>query len=167
MMKMQNLHIHTNYADGKDKPEDIILMAIEKGFNSIGFSEHTYMEYSDYPNQMTIDKMYDYRDEITDLKEKYADRLSIFCGLEYDLYSEVSTKDFDYVIGSVHYLDFGGKKAGFDRSVEEVRSFLDRYFNGDGLKFAEKYFETLIQLPQKCNVDILGHFDILLKPTRC
>ena len=34
----QNLHIHTTYADGKDKPEEIVVEAINRGFDSIGFS---------------------------------------------------------------------------------------------------------------------------------
>ena len=163
MNLLQNLHIHSTYADGKDSPEEIVLKAIEKGFTSIGFSEHTYMDFSDYPFQMTIEEMYNYKSEIDSLKEKYKKQIEIFCGLEYDLFSEVSTKDFDYIIGSVHYLDFNGKKLGFDRGVEEVKEFVNNNFNGNGLEFAKKYFETLLLLPQKLKVDILGHFDILTK----
>ena len=29
MLNKQNLHIHSTYADGKDKPEEMILTAIE------------------------------------------------------------------------------------------------------------------------------------------
>lgn len=163
MNHLQNLHIHTTYADGRDSPEEIVLKAIEKGFDSIGFSEHTYMEFSDYPYQMTIEEMLNYKSEIHSLKEKYKNQIEIFCGLEYDLFSEVPVKDFDYLIGSVHYLDFNGKKLGFDRGVEEVRDFVNNNFDGDGLKFAKKYFETLLLLPQKYSFDILGHFDILTK----
>ena len=57
MSLLQNLHIHTTYADGKDLPEEIVLKAIEKGFDSIGFSEHTYNRFSDYPYQMTVAEM--------------------------------------------------------------------------------------------------------------
>ena len=32
MKTLQNLHVHTTYADGKDRPEEIVLTAIEKGF---------------------------------------------------------------------------------------------------------------------------------------
>jgi len=42
MNHKQNLHIHTTYADGKDTPEQMILTAIERDFDSIGFSEHSY-----------------------------------------------------------------------------------------------------------------------------
>ena len=159
----QNLHIHTTYADGKDSPEEIVLKAIEKEFTSIGFSEHTYMKFSDYPYQMTIEDMAKYKAEICSLKEKYKNKIEIYCGLEYELFSEVPVNDFDYLIGSVHYIDFNGKKLGFDRGVEEVRDFIDENFDGHGLRFAKKYFDTLLLLPQKHDFDILGHFDILTK----
>lgn len=163
MNHLQNLHIHTTYADGKDSPEEIVLKAIEKGFDSVGFSEHTYMEFSDYPCQMTIEDMVKYKVEINSMKEKYKDRIRIFCGLEYELFSEVPAEGFDYLIGSVHYLDFDGEKIGFDRGVDEVTDLINKNFGGDGLKFAKKYFETLLLLPQKQSFDILGHFDILTK----
>lgn len=163
MPNKQNLHIHTTYADGKDRPEEIVLEAIDKSFDSIGFSEHTYTPFSNYPYQMTLADMSCYKKEILTLKEKYKDQIEIYCGLEYDLYSEVPVEGFDYLIGSVHYLDFNGELIGFDRGVDEVKSFIDSKFNGDGLKFAEKYFETLLMLPQKFNFDILGHFDTLIK----
>lgn len=163
MTKLQNLHIHTTYADGKDLPEQIVLEAIRKGFSSIGFSEHTYMEFSDYPYQMTIDKMDKYKAEIHRLKEQYKGQIELFCGLEYDLFSDVPTTGFDYVIGSVHYLDMDGKKVGFDRGVKEVEEVINHYFDGNSLRFAEKYFETMLLLPQKLKVDIVGHFDVLTK----
>lgn len=163
MNLLQNLHVHTTYADGKDSPEELVLKAIEKGFHSIGFSEHTYMDFSDYPYQMTVEEMGRYKAEIHDLRRKYTDQIDIFCGLEYDLFSEVPIDDFDYIIGSVHYLDFDGKKVGFDRGVKEVEALINTHFSGNSLKFAERYFEMLLLLPQKLNVDILGHFDILTK----
>ena len=159
----QNLHIHTTYADGKNRPEEIVLAAIEKGFNSIGFSEHTYTEFSDYPYQMTVEDMYRYKNEVHLLKEKYKDKIEIFCGLEYDMFSDVPIDGFDYLIGSVHYLELNGKKLGFDRGVKEVSDFVQNNFNGNGLKFAKTYFETLKLLPSIHKFDILGHFDTLIK----
>ena len=53
----QNLHIHTTYSDGKDSPEEIILKAIEKGFDCIVFSEHTYNAHSVYPYYMIVGKI--------------------------------------------------------------------------------------------------------------
>ena len=139
----QNLHIHTTYCDGKDQPEAIILEAIKKGFDSIGFSEHSYMSFSSYPNQMTIPKSEEYKAEVRALKSKYKGVIDVFCGLELEMYSDVPADGFDYLIGSVHYLDFDGNILGFDRGLPETTKYLDDNFGGDGLAFARKYFETV------------------------
>lgn len=53
----QNLHTHTTYADGKDTLEELVREAIKRDFGGIGFSEYSYMEFSDYPYQMTVEQM--------------------------------------------------------------------------------------------------------------
>ena len=163
MKYKQNLHIHTTYADGKDRPEEMVVEAIRKGFDSIGFSEHTYLQNSSFPNQLTTDKMELYKKEIKQLKHQYQDKIDIFCGLEYDFYSEINTDDFDYLIGSVHYLDCNGNIVTFDRGLLETLDYVNANFGGDGLKFAEKYFETVARLPEKNGFDIIGHFDLITK----
>lgn len=159
----QNLHTHTTFADGKDKPEEIVIEAIHRGFHSIGFSEHSYMHFSDYPHQMAVEKMESYKAEIRFLKSKYKDMIDIFCGLELEMYSNVPTDGFDYLIGSVHYLDFDGNILGFDRGLAETLDYVKTNFGGDGRKFAKKYFETVACLPEKDNFDIIGHFDLITK----
>lgn len=163
MTHKQNLHIHSTYADGKDRPEDMVQMAIERGFDSIGFSEHSYMIFSSYPYQMKIEDMDKYKAEIHSLKEKYKGKIDIFCGMEFEMFSDVPMDGFDYLIGSVHYLDFDGEIAGFDRGLQETTDYVQNRFGGDGLLFAKKYFETLAHLPERGSFDILGHFDLITK----
>jgi|GEM_PF-2164955 len=43
---IQNLHTHTAYCDGTDRPEELVIAAVEKDFDSIVFSGHSYMTYS-------------------------------------------------------------------------------------------------------------------------
>ena len=163
MNTKQNLHIHSTYTDGKDAPEEMVLEAIARGFASIGFSEHSYMPFSTYPYQMNEAKTEEYKKEIAALKSKYKGRIDIFCGLEFELYSDLPTEGFDYLIGSVHYLDCGGRPLGFDRGLQETLDYVNENFGGDGLLFAQKYFETVATLPQKRKFDIIGHFDLLTK----
>ncbi len=163
MNHKQNLHIHTTYADGKDTPEQIIREALKCGFDSIGFSEHSYTVYSDYPHQMTVAGMADYMAEIRALKEQYRGKIDVFCGLEFEFFSDIPLDGFDYLIGSVHYLDIGGKIVTFDRNLEQTLAYLQDYFGGDSLAFARKYYETVANLPEKGKFDILGHFDLLTK----
>lgn len=162
-MYKQNLHIHTTYADGADTTEEVVLAAIAQGFDSIGFSEHSFMSFSSYPYQLHTEDYEKYRDEVLSLKEKYKGTIDIFCGMEMELFSDLPEIKLDYLIGSVHYLDFSGKVLGFDRGLEDTLTYLNENFNGDGLKFAEKYFETVASLPKKTDFDIIGHFDLLTK----
>jgi histidinol-phosphatase (PHP family) len=38
---LTNHHTHSLYSDGSSQPEDYITTAIEKGFNLLGFTEHS------------------------------------------------------------------------------------------------------------------------------
>ena len=97
---MQDLHMHTVFSDGKNTPEEMVLEAIRKGFDTVGISDHCY---GDPGGGMSLEDSVNYRAEIARLKEKYAGQIRVLCGLEQDML----TKDFaeyDYTIGSVHWL---------------------------------------------------------------
>lgn len=66
-VNIQNLHTHTVYCDGADTPEEMIVCDVEKGFDSIGFSGHSYMDYSDYIDGG--DKTPEYKREILRLRK--------------------------------------------------------------------------------------------------
>ena len=70
---------------------------------------------------------------------------------------------YDYLIGSVHYLKIEEEYVGFDRNEEAVEKVINTYFGGNGMKYAKAYYETLAQLPQYGNFDIIGHFDLVTK----
>lgn len=137
--------------------------ALGRGFDSIGFSEHSYMYFSSSISQMPVENMGNYKQEIRALKEKYRDKIDIFCGLEFEFYSEVPLDGFDYLIGSVHYMEFEGGIFGFDRKLDEVQTYIRNHFGGDAMTFAKRYYELVARLPERGNFDILGHFDVLTK----
>ena len=161
-MIKQNLHTHSAYCDGKNTPEEIIQHAISIGFDSIGFSGHSYMHYAP-DHSMSEDGTERYRQDICALKEKYRDQIEVYCGIEFDMYSIVDLSPYDYVIGAVHYLLMDGQHIGFDRSARVVKAVIDEHFGGNGLLYAQKYYETLALLPQYGNIDIIGHFDLITK----
>lgn len=162
MKRLQNLHTHTNYCDGADTPEEIVIKALEMGFSSIGFSGHSYMHYAP-EHSMSQEGTERYKKEIKELKERYQDKIDIFCGLEVDMYSEIDLLGYDYLIGSVHYLLCDGKYVGFDRSAEVVKGVIDEYFDGNGMKYAKAYYKALEELPNYGDFDIVGHFDLVTK----
>ncbi len=162
MNHLQNLHTHSTYCDGKHSLEETVLAAIDKGFESIGFSGHSYMSFSPKIS-MSLEGTEEYKREIAALKEKYKDKIDIFCGLEVEIYSGVELTGYDYLIGSVHYFYIDGEYVGFDRDEKTVRAVIDKYFEGDSMKYAKAYYELLSRLPEFGDFDIIGHFDLVAK----
>lgn len=163
MIIKQNLHTHTTYCDGNDRPEEMILTAIDKGFDSVGFSGHSYMYFAE-DHSMSVQGTEEYKREIRQLQEKYEGKFDVFLGLEFEMLStNVDLKGYDYLIGSSHYFDFGSRIVGFDRSQEVVRGVIDECFGGDGMKYAREFYKNLARLPEYGDFDILAHFDLIAK----
>lgn len=162
-MIKSNCHTHTEFCDGKNTAEEMVLSAIEKGFTSLGFSGHSPM---DYPNDwgMKTEEVPLYIKEIHRLKENYRDKIEIICGIELDAdFEGVSLSDFDYSIGSVHQLKFGEKIYSMDYTAEELRNCINEQFGGEASLMAKAYFEKLADFVVSTDVDVVGHFDLITK----
>lgn len=157
----RDYHIHTNLCDGKDTPEDMVLAAINKGFETLGFSGHSPLG-SEYWC-MSSENFEVYKKEINSLKEKYKDKIEILCGIEQDYYSETSTEGFDYVIGSVHGIKVSDEMIYMDDTANALQKGINKHFGGDALLLAERYFELVADIKNKTGATIVGHFDLLLK----
>lgn len=157
-----NFHTHTYLCDGIDTPEEMVLTAIEKGFTALGFSGHSYYEL-DKDITLTPDDLKIYIPEINRLKEKYKDKIEILLGLEQDYYSPEPSYKYDYLIGSVHVLEKDGKFLPVDASAKSNKNIVDSVYNGDFDAFAEDYFETVADIINKTNADIVGHIDLISK----
>ena len=158
----QCLHTHSVLCDGKDTLEEMVLAAIEKGFDSIGFSGHSFMDiYAEF--SMSEEDVKVYKAEIARLQQVYGDRIKIFCGLEKDNYTTLSTEDYDYLIGSVHVMEHPEGLLFIDWTAERTRENIEKVFGGDGIAYAKHYFKALADLPNHGSFDILGHFDLLTK----
>ena len=162
MKKLCDYHVHTTFSDGKNTPEEMVKAAIEKGMAEIGFSDHSYT-YFDESYCIKKEQIAEYQREIADLKEKYKGQIKILCGIEQDLYSNESTKGYDYVIGSVHYVKNGGKFYSVDDSEECFVSVAESVFGGDYYAFAEEYFNTVACFNERADIGIIGHFDLIAK----
>ncbi|MBR4295357.1 MAG: histidinol-phosphatase [Clostridia bacterium] len=160
-MILRDLHIHTTYCDGKNTPEEMVVEAIEKGMDTIGFSGHSY-SYFDESYCMSQANTELYIREINALKEKYKGKIEILCGIEQDVFSDNKIEDFDYVIGSVHYLKVGEKYFPIDESKDDFCRTVEEHFGGDFIAAAEQYFAQTELLAKK-KIDIIGHFDLITK----
>ena len=157
----QNLHTHTTFCDGKNTAEEMVLAALELGMDSLGFSGHSplagecwVMKSADVPR---------YRRQILALREKYAERLDIFLGLEQDILSPKPEEPWDYLIGSVHMLEREGERLSVDESPETFRRGVERWFGGDPQAFAEAYYRQVGTVAEKTGCQIVGHFDLVCK----
>ena len=161
-MILTDLHTHTCYCDGKNTPEEMVMSAVKKGLAVLGFSGHSYSPF-DLQCCMHREDELKYRKQIEELKAKYSGEIEIRCGLEQDYYSPAPDYKYDYLIGSVHYLLTDGEYFSVDESAPLLRNAVADHFGGDPYAMAELYFNTVADLPNKFDIDIIGHFDLITK----
>lgn len=162
MEHKQNLHTHSTYCDGLNTPEEMVQTALERGFDSLGFSGHSYLFYSDYAG-LSMERQDAYVREIRRLQQVYGDRIKLYLGLEVDMYAQGDFSVYDYLIGSVHYLKIGEEYVGFDGNAEKMQRVIDGWFGGDGNAYVKEYFRQLALLPEYGKFDFIGHFDLVSK----
>ena len=160
-MILSDFHVHTNFCDGKDSPEDVIQEAIRRRMSRLGFSGHSYTAFDTEPC-MTFNGTQSYVDEINRLKTKYAGEIEIFCGTEQDYYSDMPTGNYDYVIGSVHYVNIDGEYISVDHTPE-IFAGLIHLCNDDPYDMAGRYYALVADVVRKTGADIIGHFDLITK----
>ncbi|MBE6823951.1 MAG: histidinol-phosphatase HisJ family protein [Ruminococcaceae bacterium] len=161
-MKNVDLHIHTTYSDGNNTPNEIVEFAIKNGIDTIGFSDHSYTAF----DQSYCIKKADisaYKNEIIKLKKKYKDKINILLGIEQDYYSVEDTSDYEFVIGSVHYIKVNGEFLPVDESKDILISAVDKYFSGNIYALIEEYYNTVSDVVNKTNANIIGHIDLISK----
>ena len=162
-MNYSNLHTHSIYSDGAHTPSEIIEQAIAQNMTAIGISDHSYT-FFDTRYCLAEEKNQAYITELRALKAKYASQIDVLVGIELDGFSQGYDKsDFDYVIGSCHYINFGGDYRSVDSSLDGVIDAINTYCGGDSLRFAKHYFETYSTALDAMRPDILGHIDLAAK----
>lgn len=157
-----NYHTHTRFCDGENSPEEIVREAIRLGCSEVGFSGHCYT-FFDERYCMTQAGTQEYISVIRALREKYRNKIRILLGVEQDYYSNAPTGEYDYVIGSVHYVKKGDCYLPVDESKEIQLENVRRFYNGDFYGFIEDYYENVADLYQKTHCQIVGHFDLIKK----
>ncbi len=161
-MIKSNFHTHTTYCDGKNSPEEMVLAAIDNGMHALGFSVHSYTS-RDLSYCIRKEKIEDYKKEINALKEKYKDKISIYCGSELDVISDMDREGFDYFLGAVHYIDVDGTLLTVDGSGEEQKRDAEKFFGGDMLSYCEAYYEMTKKIADLPEVGFIAHFDLVTK----
>ncbi len=164
-MILQNLHTHTVFGDGRNTAEEMVLGALSRGCASLGFSEHSPLLPPLDPDSWTMPAEDEgtYRAEILRLREKYAERLEIFLGLEQDVDSPPVSYPYDYIIGSVHNIWADGAYLSADHTREDFFSGVARQFAGDPYGFTRAYFQRMATVVETTHCQIVGHLDLVTK----
>ena len=161
-MIFQNLHTHTVFSDGKNTPVEMITSAIEKGFDVLGFSDHSTMPFS-CSWCIPADRISAYRSTIRTLSNTYADQIEIALGMEVDRYTLPLPEPYDYTIGSTHYLYKDGVYLEIDHSRAIQEASIREHFSGNTLAYAQLYFETVAECIRIHRPSIIGHIDLIAK----
>jgi histidinol-phosphatase (PHP family) len=165
-MKKLNLvdyHMHTvrcGHAEGR--MEEYAARAVEMGLREIGFSDHFPMLHrEDTTLSMGLDELPLYVREVEELRERFP-QLSIRLGIEVDYLpgyearqsSMLAEHPFDYIMGSLHFVDGWG--------FDDPRN-LDGYKGRDLLELWQRYFELLGDAAESGLFDVLAHPDLIKK----
>lgn len=156
---LTNYHTHSTFCDGADTPEEMVLAAVEKGFDALGFSGHGYTKRD---SSFCMRDTAGYISEIRRLQSKFSDKLQVYLGVEEDLIHPAERKDFDYIIGSSHYICKDGNFYSIDGSPASFQECID-LFGGDPIAMTEAYYDTFCTYINQRKPDIIGHFDLVTK----
>ena len=146
--------VHSTFShDGRASIIDQCRRAVELGLDEIGFSEHKDFDPADpVVDYFQYDK---YRERIESARSTFAGALAIKMGVEIDyqkwfeirIADYLSKHEFDFVIGSVHYVD-------------RAMLMTQQYLNGRTVEQAYGvYFDALIDSVESGFFDILGHME--------
>ncbi|GHU78478.1 hypothetical protein AGMMS49992_29180 [Clostridia bacterium] len=156
MRMTSNAHTHCTWCDGADSAEDMIQAALALGFDSLGFSCHS-------PGECLHDEQ-GYKADIMELKNKYSDRISIFCALEQDVSIHPRYTGYEYIIGSCHHLPKQDGAGYLDiMNGNLIADIIDQEFGGDGFAMAKAYYKYEANAMCRLRPDIVGHFDIIAR----
>jgi histidinol-phosphatase (PHP family) len=163
-----DFHNHTelcNHATGK--MEDYVKAAIRKGISIFGFADHSpWMPQDRVKLALSYEEVPVYISRVRILQERYNDRknspILIRLGMEMDFVPDrleeprrfLKEYDFDYVIGSVHYIG----SWGFDQEAQ-INGFKKKSVR----LIYETYFHLVRQMIQTGLFDIVGHLDLVKK----
>ncbi|MFQ3610716.1 MAG: histidinol-phosphatase [Fimbriimonadales bacterium] len=155
---------------------EILQSAVEAGYNVFGVAEHMPRVEPRflYENEQemgwtveTLEQNFDrYAQTIRALAHEFADRLTVLCGFEIevvpqDRYPQLvadyrARYGFDYVVGSVHYLNDtmvdGSSDATFLGLVEQM---------GGMENLAVAYYQKVAEMAQTVRPEVIGHLDLV------
>lgn len=158
-------HVHCGISDGKDGIEDVIRAANAFQLDEVGMSDHYVIlpEEEKYAFGMRMDGLDEYVAEVQEAAGLADENLIVRLGLEVDFFSgqedEIErlliSHPFDYVIGSVHYLN------GFP--LDYSSDLWDALSESERNEMMIGYWKEMKAMAESGLFDIAGHLDLTKK----
>ncbi|MBS7637241.1 histidinol-phosphatase HisJ family protein, partial [Candidatus Bathyarchaeota archaeon] len=158
-------HVHTFFSgDARGKILEYVKIASIKKLEEVGISDHFTPERirGKFYEPPVYKKLSDYVEKINEAKRKMESAIGLKVGVEVDFIPglENEIKDvlkglsFDYIIGSVHFIE--------DWPFDHPK-YISKYQRWDPAKLYEKYF-TIVQACAKSKIfNVIGHPDLIKK----
>ena len=158
-------HVHSRFSDGRGELIQYIQAANKFGLDELGFSDHYVLtpDGSELNWSMALDGMDAYVHAVQSVAKEAEKDLVVRLGIEVDYFPETADNlaillkkyPFDYVIGSVHFLD-GFVIDGY----AEIWKKLTQLERNDTIR---RYWNRLREMAESGLFDIAGHLDLSKK----
>jgi len=150
-------HMHTVFSDGKGKHIDYIAKGQKEQLTAIGFSEHICFQdvrWTVHPDVVDhwVSAMLELRSK-SSFPVKFGVEMDYLEGKEEEIAAFLKKYDFDYVYGSVHFID----EWNFDVNR------LDKFEEFDTYDLYKKYFRLVQKAARSGLFDIMSHADLIKK----
>jgi len=149
-------HMHTplcRHATGE--PEEYAEVALQRGLKGIIVTCHNPLpDGLAQGSRMYPEQFGEYVDRVARAHDAYAEKVDVRLGLEADympglesfLENQLSSQQFNHVLGSVH---------------PHIKDYKEKYFSGDVAAYHELYFEHLAMAAETGLFDTLAHPDLV------
>ncbi len=157
-------HIHTKWCcHATGEMRDYVEVAIARGLTEMGFAVHMPITIA-IPEKLYLSKsqMSLYVDELRRLQDEFAGRINLLLGGECDhapgqeaeIEDAIASCPFDYVYGSVHFID------GW---AHDCPDYCDRWETESVASIYRRYYELVSAAADSGYYDIIAHFDLAKK----
>ena len=121
-----DLHVHTNYSDGKGTIESMAEAAIERGYEYLVFCDHS--QSLRVANGLSPERLKEKLEAVRKADEEY-DEIHLLCGSEVDIlkdgsldYEDGILAELDFVVASIHTSFNVGEEAMTERIIRAINN---------------------------------------------
>ena len=154
---------------------DVLEAAVKAAYHTFGVSEHAprledrFLYPSELEKGFTVARLLEdfgsYATTVEELRAEFAGRLVVLRGFEAEVVPGTGYREtmlgyrgrygFDYMVGSVHYVD--------EVSIDLTKGHFDRLVQRHGglEELAVRYYETVAEMVEGLRPEVVGHLDLI------